>query len=606
MNDPANDSDRPISDYAIVGDGCTAALIARNGSVDWCCWPRFDSPAAFCRLLDARRGGMFRIGPAGTASGERSYRDRTNVLETIWVTRDGRVRVTDFMLAPAEGDPPLVPPHSLLRQVEGLSGRVEMEVTFHPTFDYARARTELSPTPHGALAESGPETLRLVCPVPLEREGDALTGRLTVGGGERVWLVLTHRNGGKEVADVSPESADAELERTCRVWTRWSDRCTYDGPYHSLVRRSALALKLLLFHPTGALAAAVTTSLPEVPGGGRNWDYRYSWLRDAGLTLDALQRLGYHGESLRFFDWLGSLGVRHSGDLRIAYAVDGEPVPAERTLDHLSGYQASRPVRIGNAAAGQAQLDVYGHVLEAISLCLERMPRPVDPGLWEMALRLADGAAERWRQPDRGPWETRGEPRHFLYSKLYCWVALDRAVRLAEGAGLPGDLGRWRREREAIREAILAQGYDAELGAFTRAFGDATIDAGALVVPLVGFLPATDPRVISTAERVRERLTVGGLLRRSEGESLPGREATFTLCGFWLVSHLARAGRVDEARELFERITDRANDVGLLSEEIDAASGELLGNFPQGFAHLGLIRAACDIADAEGGPAGRL
>lgn len=597
-------SDRPLGDYAVVGNGHTLALVARDGSIDWCCWPRFDAPATFCRLIDARRGGAFELRPLGFISAVRSYRDRTNVLETVWETRDGRARVTDFMPAPATEGPPIVPRHSLLRCAEGLSGSVELRLIFRPTFDYGRATTKLSPRQYGGLAESERESVRLTCPTSLRQDGDRLVGRVLVKAGERLWFILSYAGRGEaDVSVVAPESAEAELERTCRHWMQWADRCTYRGPYHRLVRRSALALKLLLFEPTGALVAAPTTSLPEVPGGEWNWDYRFTWLRDAGLTLDALQRLGYHDESLRFFDWLGALRPDRSGALRIAYAVDGEPVPAEEMLDHLSGYRGSRPVRIGNAAAGQMQLDVFGHVLEAIFLCLERLPRPVDPDLWETARSLADGAARRWSGPDRGPWETRGEPRHFLYSKLYCWVALDRAVQLAERAGLPGDLDRWRRERKSLRETILTRGYNAEIGAFTEAFGETDLDASALVVSLVGFLPATDPRVISTVDQIQRRLTARGLVRRSESDVLPSQEATFTLCSFWLVSYLARAGRVEEACQVFERITNYANDVGLLAEEIDTASGELLGNFPQAFAHLGLIRAACDIADAETTPA---
>lgn len=600
-------SDRPLGDYAVVGNGHTLALVARNGSVDWCCWPRFDAPATFCRLIDARRGGSFELMPRGLGSAVRNYRDQTNVLETVWETRDGRARVTDFMPAPATEGPPIVPRHSLLRCVEGLSGNVELQVVFRPTFDYGRATTKLSLRPYGGLAESERESVRLTCPTSLRQDGDRLVGQVLVKAEERLWFTLSYaaRGEAEGISVIAPESAEAELERTCRHWTRWSDRCTYRGPYHGLVRRSALTLKLLLFEPTGALVAAPTTSLPEVLGGEWNWDYRFTWLRDAGLTLDALQRLGYHDESLKFFDWLRTLRPDRSGALQIAYAVDGEPVPAEQTLDHLSGYRSSRPVRIGNAAAGQTQLDVFGHVLEAIFLCLERMPRPVDPDLWESARFLADGAAQRWSSPDRGPWETRGEPRHFLYSKLYCWVALDRALQLAERAGLPGDLDRWRQERELIRQAILTRGYNTELGAFTEAFEDTVLDASALVVPLVGFLPATDRRVISTVDQIQRRLTAGGLVRRSESDVLPSQETTFVLCSFWLVSYLARAGRVDEACRVFERITSYANDVGLLSEEIDTASGELLGNFPQGFAHLGLIRAACDIADTKAVPARR-
>lgn len=590
-----------ISEYALIGNGRTAALVGRDGSIDWCCWPRFDGPAVFCRLLDERRGGYFRIGPVGTHRASRAYLRDTNVLETTFSTAEGRARVTDLMPAPQQDGGRTAFPHRILRKVEGLAGRPVLDIVFRPTFDYARRSAELHTVPNGAVARGGDELLSLVCPTPLRREHDALVGRLTLAAGEQAWIAVTHGKPqhARDELEITNGEAEIELRRTQDYWTRWCAACTYDGPYRNLVRRSALVLKALFYEPTGGLVAAPTTSLPEEIGGARNWDYRYTWLRDSGLILDVLQQLGYHDESLGFIHWLEQLSPGYD-DLRIMYAVDGKSVPPEQTLEHLAGYRESRPVRLGNAAAGQRQLDVYGHVLDAVVLCFERMPRPMRPELWDVLRSLADYAAATWEQKDRGPWEMRGEPQHFLYSKIYCWVGLDRAIRFAENTGLPGNVDTWRSEREKLRQTILERGYRDELHAFTQAFDRAEIDASALVIPLAGFLPATDERVRSTVQCVRDRLESGGLLYRyRSNDGLPGGEGAFALCSFWLVSNLALAGRLVEARETFERICGYANDVGLLAEEIDPASGELLGNFPQGFTHLGLVRAALHIAAAE-------
>ncbi len=594
--------ERPIGDYGIIGNGQTAALVASDGSIDWCCWPRFDSAAVFCRLLDASRGGYFRIGPTTPSETRRNYVHGTNILATTFRSADGEVRVSDFMPAPSETNGERVFPHRILRKVEGVAGRVELEVELRPTFDYARANAELETDGSGGIARSGDESLNLRSPVPLRRSSDALLGRQTVGQGDCMWLVLSHgpARDSDDQMQFSAEDAEVELKRTTSYWHHWLDAARYEGPYQQLVHRSALVLKLLIYESTGALVAAPTTSLPETIGGARNWDYRYTWLRDSGLMLDVLQQLGYHDESMQFISWLERLWGAGEDGLQIMYSVDGGPAPDEVLLDHLEGYRSSRPVRIGNAAAVQTQRDAEGHALDAVVLCLERLPRPVRPQLWNLLRELADCAARGWREPDHGPWELRGEPRHFLYSKLYCWVALDRALRLAEDVGLEGNLELWRRERQQIREAIVAEGYCESVGAYTQSFGSTTVDASALTMSLVGFLPATDPRSLSTVEQVRGQLGHHGLLYRYlNDDGLPGREGCFTLCSFWLVSNLAQAGRVEEAKDLFEHICGYANDLGLLAEEIDPDSGELLGNFPQGFTHLGLIRAALHIAEAE-------
>ncbi|MET0625024.1 MAG: glycoside hydrolase family 15 protein [Pyrinomonadaceae bacterium] len=599
---------RPIRDYALIGDAHTAALVATDGSIDWCCWPHFDSPAVFCRLLDAARGGFFQVRPAREFKATRSYHGPTAVLATTFETDEGRVRLTDFM--PVErlsrdgrrGED-IGSSRSVLRLIEGLGGSLEVEVGFRPTFDYARARADIALGEGGAVARSGGEALVLSCPAALRLDDSgAARGRFRVSRGERVWLSLSYHDAAAH-EDLKPRPADGEqqLKQTLEYWERWWCDCRYEGPYRDLVRRSALTLKLLTFEPTGALVAAPTTSLPEELGGVRNWDYRYTWLRDSSLTIYALQLLGYHEEAADFFGWLDRLCITcRDHRLQIMYTIDGGSHLPETTLDHLEGYRGSRPVRIGNAAFGQKQLDVYGEVLDAAHLYHERTRQPVRPDWWDELSFMADETVRQWRDPDYGIWEVRGGPRHFLHSKLMCWVALDRAVRLAASLKENHDASRWAAARDRVRRAILEEGYDAEAGAFTQAFGEKALDASALTIPLTGFLPATDPRVRSTVERIRERLTSGGLVHRYLNEDgLPGGEATFAMCSFWLADNFALQGRRDEARELFERVAGYASDTGLFAEEIDASSGELLGNYPQGFTHLALIRSALHIAKCE-------
>ena len=592
----------PIGDYGLIGDTRSAALVGRDGSIDWCCWPDFDSPALFCRLLDARKGGSFRVGLAQGAAVARAYVAETNVLVSTFTDEGGVVRLTDFMPLPREGPASRRPgPRRLLRLVEGVEGEVELTVRFHPTFDYAREAGEIAVTAAGAVARGAGASLTLSCAAPLSHRGDgALVGRLRVRAGERQWLILCFHGSDGSASVPDADGAEEELAATLDGWRRWSRQCTYEGPYHPMVRRSALALELLTYAPTGALVAAPTTSLPEEIGGVRNWDYRYTWLRDSAMILYSLAAIGYHREAVAFFDWLERLCLGCCGAPQILYTVRGEAEVPERSLDHLEGYRRSRPVRVGNAAASQTQLDVFGEVLDAAHFCFERLPRELDPGLGRVLAFFADQAAARWREPDYGIWEVRGGPRHFLYSKLLCWVALDRALELARDGRLRGDVTQWRQQRDEIRRAIVSEGYDSQLGAFTQALGEPALDASALAIPLVGFLPPTDPRVQSTVRSIQERLTTNGLVYRYLGDDgLPGGEATFALCSFWLVEALALGGRIDEARELFERVAGYANDLGLLAEEIAPESRELLGNFPQGFTHLALIRAASSIAKAE-------
>jgi GH15 family glucan-1,4-alpha-glucosidase len=596
----------PLRDYAIIGDAHTAALVARDGSIDWCCWPHFDSPAVFCRLLDAHRGGYFRIGPtASNYSSSRSYRTLTNVLQTKFETDGGTVLLTDLM--PIErlqnkGGEDVAPSHEILRLVEGLDGMVEIEIAFRPTFDYARGHTTVSLCEEGAVANAKSQSLALYCPVPLHRDlNGVLVGRLRLPAGKHLWLSLTYQvNARRE--DLRPQIGDAHarLERTLTYWKQWCETSTYEGPYSDLVHRSALVLKLLTFEPTGALVAAPTTSLPEEVGGIRNWDYRFTWLRDSALIIYALQLIGYRQEATDFFNWLDRLCVGYHGDMQIMYTVRGESDLSEYTLEHLTGYRGSYPVRIGNSAYKQRQLDVYGEVLDAVHLYHEQMHQSVKEDWWDEVCFMADQAAARWRDPDHGIWEVRGGKRHFLYSKLMCWVALDRALKLGAQSGYRGATARWAKARNEIRSAILAEGYNTQIGAFTQVFGGTALDASALVIPFSGFLSADDSRVSSTVSAISEQLTSHGMIYRYLTEDgLPGREGAFAMCTFWLADNFALAGRVDEAREIFERVVSYANDTGLLSEEIDPVSGELLGNYPQGFTHLALIRTALHIAKAE-------
>jgi GH15 family glucan-1,4-alpha-glucosidase len=614
-----------IADYALVGNCHTAALISRWGSVDWYCPGRFDAPAVFCRLLDRRRGGYLALAPAGHFAAERRYRSDTNVLETVFTADGGRVRLTDFMpiyrrTASRVGADVGTSAH-LLRLVEGLGGTVEMDLRFRPTFDYARRAARVQVTEDGAVAEveDGSRYLTLACPGVALTVDDAggVHGHVRVAAGQRLWVALAHTADAPSArAALTLPDCDAALAETLTYWEDWAAACTYAGPYRSAVLRSALVLKLLTYEPSGAIVAAPTTSLPEQVGGVRNWDYRYTWLRDGALILYALMTVGYGAEADDFFHWLHRSCRRgRTTRPRIMYAVDTRLVPRETTLDHLEGYRGSRPVRLGNAASRQRQLDIYGEVLLAAHLHFERRPAPEEeerpgdgarltPDNWALARTFVERAADHWQEPDRGIWEVRGETRDFLYSKLMCWAAVDRGIRLAEDWRLEAPLGHWRRTRDAIRQAILDRGFDAARGAFTQAFGSAALDASALIIPRIGFLPGTDPRVRSTIAAIQEQLTRDGLADRYHApDGLPGSEASFALCSFWLVDALALGGQLDAAQALFERLVGYANDVGLLSEEVAAESGTLLGNFPQGFTHLALVRAAVNLAKiAKHGP----
>ncbi len=594
------DGYRPISDYALIGNTFTAALVAPDGTIDWCCLPYFDGGAVFCRLLDWRRGGFFRLSPTSRSEVHRSYLDGSAVLTTEFWSGGGQMRLTDCMPAPpldVDGTgPPVTQRCMLLRRIEGLQGVVEVELLFKPTMDFARQRPVLQLVPGGCRVIALDGRLRLDVPAGtrLQLHDGAAHACLHVRAGQVLWLALSLDDGGPP-----PQAAQCLLEETLRRWRHWDAQRRYRGPYEQEVARSSRVLKLLTFAPSGAIVAAPTTSLPECIGGERNWDYRFCWLRDASLVLHALMSIGHDQAAHRFFQWLTSLW-RSDRRLQIMYRIDGDERLPEVDLRHLEGYRGSRPVRVGNGAAQQVQLDIYGHLLDAAWVYLRRRAVQVPADLAQVLAFLADAAARHWRDPDQGLWEMRKAPAHHVSSKLQCWVALDRALKLVQAGHLAGDVATWAREREAVRIAILAHGFNRHIGAFTQLFGDTALDASVLTMPIVGFLPAGDPRMRSTVERLRKQLMQRGLVYRyRRGDGLPDGEGSFAICTFWMVDNLALQGRVAEARELFEHVVSFANDLGLMSEEIDPDNGQLLGNFPQGYTHLALIRSALTISAAE-------
>lgn len=597
----------PIKDFGLIGDLHTAALVSKNGSIDWCCWPDFDSAAVFCKLLDAERGGSFAISPRANFVSNQEYIDGTNVLQTVFETDSGIIRLTDFMpVGRLAGDDykerPPVTRRAISRLIEGISGEVEIEIDFRPTFDFARAKTEVEALAKGGVARAGNEAVVLYCPFQLRATVDgSLRCTVKIQEGDRVWLHLSYgRRSTIELHELSPADHEAELEQAIFHWREWLSVCTYEGDYSSFVRRSALLLKLLTFAPTGAIIAAPTTSLPETPGGVRNWDYRYTWMRDSSLIIYALQLIGYYHEASAFLDWLNHLQIAKHKRLQIMYSVSGEDNLAEQHLDHLEGYRNSQPVRIGNDAYHQQQYDIYGEVLDATFLYHQRVHKMLPERWWDEVRFLADEAARVWSFPDNGIWEFRAGQKHFLYSKLLCWVALDRAIKLGIHRHDKKRFAVWIRTRDRIRKLILHDGYNQEVGAFTQLIGGKELDATALTIPTLGLLPATDERVKSTITRIKEELSANGMVYRYlTDDGLPGREATFGICSFWLVDNLALTGRIDEARELFERLTRYAGNLQLFSEQIEPESGTFLGNYPQGFTHLALIRSAFHIGKAE-------
>jgi GH15 family glucan-1,4-alpha-glucosidase len=586
-----------IEDYALVGDLQSTALISRHGSVDWLCLPRFDSPACFAALLGTPEHGCWRLAPAGKAiSVTRRYRPGTLVLETDWETARGSVRVIDFM--PRRG---LAAPR-LMRIVEGLSGRVPMRMELLLRPDYGSVKPWLERAPDGVVASAGPDAFRLATPLDLEIDRGTVRAEFFAVEGARARLGL----GWWLSHEVSPpvEDPDSALARTEAWWREWSDRCTYDGEYREAVLTSLIALKAMTSEPTGAVIAAPTTSLPEDIGGVRNWDYRYCWLRDSVLTLQALLTGGYADEALSFRDFMLRAATGEPAKVQIMYGVGGERRLAEYELPDLPGYEGSAPVRVGNAASDQFQLDVYGEVLAVAYVAALRLGT-VQEHLWPRWRAIVEYVETIWREPDDGIWEARGPRRHYTYSKVMAWVVFDRAIKLAERFGLEAPIERWARVRDEVHKEVCERGYDAKRNTFTQYYDSQELDASTLTIPLHGFLPATDERVNGTIDAVWSELGADGFVARystdETDDGLPGGEGQFLACSFWLVSALALVGRGDEARTLFERLLALRNDLGLLAEEYDVARGRQVGNFPQAFSHLALIEAAQAITESSSG-----
>jgi GH15 family glucan-1,4-alpha-glucosidase len=591
----------PIAEHGLIGDMHTAALVGTDGTIDWYCCPRFDSPSVFAAILDAERGGFFRIAPACPGwHSKQLYLPDTNILITRFLTPDGVGEVQDFMPPPQSGA--AAHRHRMIRRVLAVRGQMRFTVHVAPRFDYARVAHEVVLTPHGAVFRA-PEleaSLSTSCRLEIV-DGTDVRADIELNAGETATFVLDRVEPGELPEPVSDGYIDDAFDATAAFWRGWLRQSRYGGRWREMVHRSALTLKLLTYAPTGAIVAAPTTSLPEELGGTRNWDYRYTWMRDAAFSVYALLRLGFTDEAGAFMKWLEgrfrNASRSGSGPLQIMYGIDGREELPEVELAHLEGYMGSAPVRIGNGAAGQLQLDIYGELMDSVYLA-NKYGRPIFHDGWMELTRNLEWLLDNWDQPDEGIWETRGGRRNFTYSRLMSWVAVERAIRVARQRGLPADLGRWMAVRDAIYNQIMERGWHPQRRAFVQHYDTDVLDASLLLMPLCKFIAPTDPRWISTLDAISEELVSDSLVYRYNAETSPdglaGGEATFSLCSFWWVEALARAGRVDEARLAFEKMLTYANHVGLYSEEI-GPTGEQLGNFPQAFTHLALISAAFNL-----------
>jgi GH15 family glucan-1,4-alpha-glucosidase len=587
----------PIEDYALIGDCATAALVSKGGSIDWLCWPRFDSPACFAALLGSPDNGRWRIAPSESPTRiTRRYWPGTMILETLFETPAGSVALIDFMAVEKD---------SIVRIVEGRSGSVEMRLDIALRFEYGTAVPWVTRLNHGSgvLAVAGPDQVVLKSDVKLHGHGMTTVAAFTAEAGHRTRFVLTHSASHLPVP--IPPDADKALNETDASWREWSGRCKYHGAYRAEVQRSLLTLKALSYYPTGGIVAAPTTSLPEQPGGSRNWDYRYCWLRDATFTLLALMHAGYQDEARAWGAWLRRSVAGTPAQLQTLYGIAGERQVLEWEVPWLTGYQGASPVRVGNAASGQLQLDVYGELIDALyQESALGLVRPVSG--WPLQRALLAHLEEIWEQPDESIWEVRGGAQHFTFSKVMVWVALDRAIRGAETFHLPAPLERWKALRARVHDRVCREGYSQTRGSFVQYFGSDTLDASLLLLPLVGFLPPEDPRIIGTVKAIGDDLMIDGLVRRyhtdETNDGLSGSEGVFLACSFWYVDNLVLQGRDREARSMFDRLLALTNDVGLLAEEYDPVGHRQLGNFPQAFSHLALINSALNI-DTHAGPA---
>ncbi len=608
---------QPIENYGIIGDMHTLALVGMDGSIDWLCLPHFDSPSVFCAILEDKIGGRFKICPATEgATRKQFYWPDTNVLISRFFSPDGVGEIADFMPVGSakreDGD------HRLIRRVSVVRGSMKFRVECFPAFNYARDEHEMEITADGVCFGSPQRSLGLATHVPLKASGKGVTGEFSLNEGATATFVLRDSPSSLGCGLSLSENEATELFReTVNYWRRWINRCTYTGRWREMVRRSALALKLMTYAPTGAIVAAPTCSLPESIGGSRNWDYRYTWMRDAAFTLYGFLRIGFTDEAEHFMAWLHARTreLGKEGTLQIMYGIEGAHHLPEQNLDHLEGYRGSRPVRVGNDAHNQLQLDIYGELMDSVYL-YNKYGNPISYDLWRELRRLINWVCDHWKDKDEGIWEVRGGRQHFVYSKVMCWVALDRGLRLADKRSFPADRQRWLRIRDEIYETIMSKGWSRERQAFVQFFGSKSLDASNLIMPLVFFMSPTDPRLLKTLDAINRSPARGGLVSNSlvyrynveeTADGLSGSEGTFNICTFWLVEALTRAGRKDRprlesARLMFEQMLGYANHLGLYSEET-GSSGEALGNFPQAFTHLALISAAFDL-DRTLGPRG--
>jgi GH15 family glucan-1,4-alpha-glucosidase len=588
----------PIAEHGVIGDLHSVALVGTDGTIDWFCCPRFDSPSVFASILDAEKGGFYRIAPVSDGHSTRQlYFPDTNVLITRFLTPDGVGEVHDFM--PIHRDPRHA--RRLVRQVVAVRGEMRFALECRPRFDYGRVPHELDLHEGGAVFHSPAFSLTLATKVPLERHGNDAAAQFTLSNGAAATFVLEQTEPGQRLKPISEAAAAESFNATVRFWRGWLSHSVYRGRWREMVNRSALTLKLLTYRPTGAIVAAPTTSLPEYVGGERNWDYRYTWVRDAAFSLYALLRLGFTDEAGEFMGWLtdrfGETSHAEHGPLQIMYGIDGRADLREEVLGHLEGYAGSAPVRIGNGAATQLQLDIYGELIDSVYL-YNKYGEPISYDSWTELRKIVEWLCDNWDRPDEGIWETRGGQQDFTYSRLMSWVAIERAVRMARYRGLPANMVKWLDVRDQITDQIMTRGWNPKRGAFVQHYGSDVLDASLLLMPLTKFIAPKDPRWLRTLDAVGRELVADSLVYRYNAKASPdglqGDEGTFSICTFWYVEALARAGFVDEARLVFEKMLTYANHLGLYSEEI-GPSGEALGNFPQAFTHLSLISAAVNL-----------
>ena len=597
-----------ISDYGLISDMHSCALVSTAGSIDWCCFPRFDSNAIFGRLLDWQKGGYFQIAPKGSYSVSREYLPGSNVLQTTFATDGGKARLTDFMPVHHDEDAPIEPykvgeSHQIMRIVECVEGSVEMRMECHPRFEYGSIVPHVAmETPNIGFAHGGSAAISVYCSLGLDQTDGGFRASQALTAGDKFYVVVTYESRFSHDADLlSGAVIENSLDEAATYWRNWSAVCKYTGKYRDQVLRSALTLKALIYAPSGGMVAAATTSLPEEIGGARNWDYRYTWVRDASFAIYGLFILGYQQEAKAFRNWIEWATVGRARDLNIMYGLGGERRLTEVELTDLAGYRDSSPVRIGNGAYSQFQLDAYGELMDSAHL-YRRFIGPIDEEYWAYLLHVVNFVLDHWREPDEGVWEARAERQHHVFSKAWCWVALDRAIKMVRALGLPGDVERWRKVRREIREQILTQGFDERRGVFVQAYGSELLDAANLMLPLIGFIKADDPRMLATIRATQRELTSPqGFVYRYRGfdDGISGDEGTFNICSFWLCDNLILLGELDEATEMFERLLAHTNDLGLMSEEIDPHTGEQLGNYPQAFSHLSIINTAVQLERAR-------